>query len=74
MNETERVYVVVDSGLSRGVQAAQSIHAVAALQDKHPLWFLSWINGGNTIIVLESDEIDLLSHSTQILATAFSVD
>lgn len=56
-NYTERVYVVVDSGLSRGAQAAQAIHAVAELAFEFPEWHRNWINCGNVIIVLETENI-----------------
>lgn len=54
---SERVYVVVDAGLSRGAQAAQAIHAVTELQMAWPAEAVQWRNNGNVIIVLESDDL-----------------
>lgn len=54
----ERVYVVVDAGLSRGAQAAQAIHAVAELVANHPAMTENWSSNGNVVIVLESPRVE----------------
>lgn len=51
----DRLYVVVDKTLSRGLQMAQAGHAIVELALDFPDPFKKWTNGGNILIVLEGD-------------------
>lgn len=67
MEPVDRVYTVVDSGLSAGAQIAQTSHAVAQLSVEHPELFREWVTGGNTIICLEASFVDLLDFGYQLV-------
>lgn len=56
----DRLYVVVRSDISEGLQIAQACHAVAAFAVRYPEMARTWHEGESNIVILECFTLDEL--------------
>lgn len=51
----DRLYVIVRSDISPGLQVAQSCHAMAAFASEHPAVTSLWHEDGNNLVCLQAN-------------------
>lgn len=65
----DRLYVIVRSDISAGLQVAQSCHAMAAFASEHPAVTSLWHTEGNNLVCLQANsEQELLQIADHALA------
>ncbi len=63
----DKLYVMVDSGLSSGLKMAQACHALRLFGDEHSEIELEWYKGSSNIVVLEHDEVGEVARELESL-------
>ena len=57
----EKLYIVVRSDISPGLQAAQACHALRQFAHRHPDLDREWFQGSNNIVILQAPSLDRLA-------------